>query len=194
VALPFSVSVASRTDGGFRMWYFALLVVVAAERVAELVRARRNAQTTLSRGGREYGRRHYSVMVALHTGFLVSCLVEVVVADRPFLPPLGVTMLMLVLLAQALHWWCIITLGDAWNTRVIVVPGSHRVSSGPYRLVRHPNYVAVVVEIAALPLVHSAWLTAAAFTLANAAMLTVRIRCENAALAQLRAGAARLGV
>lgn len=169
------------------MWYLVLVAAVAAERVAELMRARRNARRSLARGGVEYGRRHYPVIVALHTGLLVSCAVEVVVAHRPFLPALGVTMLVLVLLAQALRWWCIFTLGEAWNTRVIVVAGASRVRSGPYRLIPHPNYVAVVVEIAALPLVQSAWITAVAFTVANAAILAVRIRCENAALTRLRA-------
>lgn len=168
------------------MWYFVLVAAVACERVAELVRARRNARRSLARGGVEHGRRHYPVIVVLHTGLLVSCVVEVAFAHRPFLPLLGVPMLALVVLAQGLRWWCITTLGEAWNTRVIVVAGASRVRSGPYRILPHPNYVAVVVEIAALPLVQSAWITATAFSIANAVLLAVRIRCENAALAQLR--------
>lgn len=135
----------------------------------------------------EYGSRHYPVIVAIHAGLLVSCVVEVAVAHRPFLPLLGVPTLAMVVLAQALRWWCITTLGDAWNTRVIVVAGAGRVGSGPYRFLSHPNYVAVVAEIVALPLVHSAWITATVFTIANAVMLSVRIRCENAALTRLRA-------
>ncbi|MFV0138070.1 isoprenylcysteine carboxyl methyltransferase family protein [Streptomyces sp. HMX87] len=166
------------------IWYSLLLLAVAAERVAELVVARRNAAWTLARAGVEYGRGHYPVMVALHTGLLVCCLLEPVLAHRPFLPALGWPMLALAVLAQVLRWWCITTLGPYWNTRVIVVPGARLVGAGPYRFLRHPNYVAVVVEIAALPLVHSAWLTAAVFTLANAALLTVRVRCENTALTQ----------
>jgi methyltransferase len=89
----------------------------------------------------------------------------------------------LVLAAQALRWWCITTLGPRWNTRIIVVPDLPLVSGGPYRWFRHPNYVAVVVEGFALPLVHTAWATALVFTVLNAALLTVRIRAENAALA-----------
>ncbi|MEV4085362.1 isoprenylcysteine carboxylmethyltransferase family protein, partial [Nonomuraea fuscirosea] len=88
-----------------------------------------------------------------------------------------------VVLAQGLRWWCIGTLGRQWNTRVVVVPGLPLVDRGPYRWLRHPNYVAVVAEGIALPLVHSAWLTALAFTAANAALLSVRVRVENAALA-----------
>lgn len=163
-------------------WYTLLVLAVAVERVAELVVARRNAAWTLARSGVEHGRGHYPVMVVLHTGLLVCCLLEPVLAQRPFLPALGWPMLTLVILAQALRWWCITTLGRYWNTRVIVVPGTRLISAGPYRILRHPNYVAVVVEIAALPLVHSAWLTAAVFTAANAVLLTVRVRCENAAL------------
>jgi methyltransferase len=163
-------------------WYTLLVLAVAAERVAELVVARRNAAWTLARSGVEHGRGHYPVMVVLHTGLLACCLLEPVLTHRPFLPALGWPMLTLVLLAQALRWWCITTLGRYWNTRVIVVPGTRLIDGGPYRFLRHPNYVAVVVEIAALPLVHSAWFTAAVFTAANAVLLTVRIRCENAAL------------
>ncbi|MEU1046516.1 isoprenylcysteine carboxylmethyltransferase family protein [Streptomyces sp. NPDC005897] len=165
-------------------WYALLLLAVAVERVGELVVARRNAAWTLARSGVEHGRGHYPVMVALHTGLLVCCLLEPLIADRPFVPALGWPMLALALLAQALRWWCITTLGPFWNTRVIVVPGARLVGAGPYRFLRHPNYVAVVVEVAALPLVHSAWLTAAVFSVANAVLLTVRLRCENTALAQ----------
>ncbi|GHF02893.1 isoprenylcysteine carboxyl methyltransferase [Streptomyces werraensis] len=163
-------------------WYTLLVLAVAVERLAELVVARRNAVWTRARDGMEHGRGHYPVMVGLHTGLLAGCLLEPLLADRPFLPALGWPALTLTLLAQALRWWCITTLGPYWNTRVIVVPGARLVGAGPYRFLRHPNYVAVVVEGAALPLVHSAWITATVFTLADAVLLTVRIRCENAAL------------
>jgi methyltransferase len=96
-------------------------------------------------------------------------------------------MALVVLTSQALRWWCIATLGRRWNTRVIVVPGLAPVSGGPYRWLRHPNYVAVVVEGAALPLVHAAWVTAVVFTVLNAFLLRVRIRVEDAALAMLPA-------
>ncbi|MET9951746.1 isoprenylcysteine carboxyl methyltransferase family protein [Streptomyces sp. NPDC006339] len=165
------------------LWYALLVGAVAGERLVELVVARRNAAWTLARSGVEYGRGHYPVMVALHSALLASCLIEPWLARRAFLPPLGWTMLVVVLLAQALRWWCVASLGPYWNTRVIVVPGARLVrAAGPYRFLRHPNYVAVVAEIAALPLVYSGWLTATVFTLANAALLAVRVRCENAAL------------
>ena len=105
--------------------------------------------------------------------------------DRPFLPALGWPMLAIVVGAQALRWWCITTLGRQWNTRVVVIPGAPRVSGGPYRLLSHPNYVAVIAEGVALPLVHTAWITALVFTVLNAALLATRITTENAALARL---------
>ena len=129
-------------------------------------------------------------MVVLHTGLLVGALVEVWVADRPFLPWLGWLALALALASQGLRWWCILTLGPRWNTRVIVVPGLPLVTRGPYRWLSHPNYVAVVVEGVVLPLVHTAWVTAVVFTVLNAVLLTVRLRVENRALAAATAATA----
>jgi methyltransferase len=165
------------------IWYATLVAAVAAERVAELVVARRNERWSLARGATVSGQGHYPAMVALHTGLLAGCLVEVWLADRPFQPALGWSMVGVLAASQALRWWCIGTLGPRWNTRVIVVPGLPLVTGGPYRLLRHPNYVAVVAEGVALPLVHTAWVTAAAFTVLNAVLLGVRVRCENEALA-----------
>jgi methyltransferase len=165
--------------------FTVLVALVGVERLAELVVSKRNAAWSLARGGRESGQGHYPFMVALHTGFLVAMLVEAW-TRRPDVPAaLAWTMLALVLASQGLRWWCIATLGHRWNTRVIVVPDLPPVTGGPYRLLRHPNYVAVVVEGLALPLVHAAWITALVFTLANAVLLTVRIRAEDAALATL---------
>jgi methyltransferase len=163
---------------------FTVLVgLVALERVAELVVSTRNAAWSLERGGRESGRGHYPVMVALHTSFLVAMLVEAWVR-RPDVPTgLAWTALGLVVASQGLRWWCIATLGRRWNTRVIVVPGLAPVRSGPYRVLSHPNYVAVVVEGIALPMVHAAWVTAVLFTVVNAVLLRVRISVENDALA-----------
>ncbi|HJU97321.1 MAG TPA: isoprenylcysteine carboxyl methyltransferase family protein [Jiangellaceae bacterium] len=163
--------------------YVLLVVAVGVERLAELVVSTRNARWAFAQGGVEFGHGHYPVMAAMHTALLVACIAEVAVADRPFLPWLGWPMLALVAASQALRWWCVATLGRQWNTRVIVVPGLPLVSAGPYRWLRHPNYVAVVVEVAALPLVHSAWVTAVVFTAANAAVLAVRIPVEERALA-----------
>jgi methyltransferase len=163
--------------------FYALLVLaVGLERLAELVVSQRNLAWSRARGGVESGAGHYPVMVVLHTALLVGCLLESILAQRAFVPELGWPMLVLVLASQALRWWCITTLGPRWNTRVVVVPGLPLVTGGPYRWFSHPNYVAVVLEGAALPLVRTAWVTALVFTLLNGALLAVRLRSENAAL------------
>ncbi|MET3566605.1 alkylresorcinol O-methyltransferase [Leifsonia sp. 98AMF] len=173
------------------IWYTVLVLATGAERIAELIVSTRNAKWSFARGGVEFGKGHFPPMVALHTGLLLACLAEVWFADRPFLPWLGWPMLVLVLASQALRWWCIATLGPRWNTRVIVVRDLPLVTGGPYRWLKHPNYVAVVVEGFALPLVHTAWITALVFTVLNAWLLVVRIRCENRALATVLAAPAR---
>ena len=165
--------------------FTALVALVGWERLAELVVSKRNAAWSAARGGVEHGAGHYPAMVVLHTGFLVGMLIEAWVRRPEVSATLAWSMLLLVVLAQVLRWWCIAALGPRWNTRVIVVPGLAPVSSGPYRFLSHPNYVAVVVEGVALPLVHGSWVTAVVFTVANAAVLTVRIRVEDAALVTL---------
>ena len=163
--------------------YFVVVGLTAVERLLELVVSTRNAQWSFDRGGVESGRGHFPAMVLLHTALLVACVVEVLVAHRPFLPWLGWPALALVVASQALRWWCIATLGQRWNTRVIVVRDLPLVSRGPYRFFRHPNYVAVVVEGIALPLVHTAWVTALVFTVLNAVLLLrFRIPAEERAL------------
>lgn len=164
-------------------WYVGLVVAVAAERMVELVVARRNAAWSAVHGGIESGQRHYPFLVAVHVGLIAGCVIEPIVAHRTFLAEIGVPMLGLVLASQMLRWWCIGTLGKRWNTRIIVVPGLPLVTGGPYRWISHPNYVAVVVEGIALPLVASAWVTALIFTAVNLPLLMIRLRCESAALA-----------
>ncbi|WP_193509338.1 isoprenylcysteine carboxyl methyltransferase family protein [Cryobacterium sp. BB736] len=168
------------------IWYIALVVATGVERLVELVISKRNAERAFAAGGIEYGQKHFPWMVALHTGLLAACIAEAVLLDRPFIPALGWPMLVLVVLSQALRYWCIAALGRQWNTRVIVVPGLHLVATGPYKWLRHPNYLAVVVEGFALPLVHTAWLTALTFTVLNAVLLLgFRIPTEERALGAL---------
>jgi methyltransferase len=165
--------------------YTLLIALVTVERVAELVVSKRNLAWSRVRGGTEYGAGHYPAMVVLHTALLAGCLIEVAALHRPFIPAVGWPMLVVVVAAHGLRWWCITTLGHRWNTRVIVIPCAPRITGGPYRLIPHPNYVAVVIEGIALPLVHSAWLTAVVFTVLNAVLLRTRIKVENTALASL---------
>lgn len=162
--------------------YYLFIALIGAERLVELVVSRRNATWSFARGGREFGRGHYPVMVGMHAALLLSCVAEVFFAHRPFIPALGWPMVAVVAASTAVRWWCATTLGKHWNPRLIIVPGAELVRSGPYRWVHHPNYMAVAAEVAALPLVHSAWLTAIVFTIANAAVLRVRISAENRAL------------
>ena len=166
-------------------WYLLLIGAVAVELLAEVVVAERHGSVSLGHGGVECGAGHYPAMVALHTGLLAGCLLEPVMLHRPFIPALGWPMFVIALAAQALRWWCITTLDYQWNTRVIVIPGAARVTDGPYRFLPHPNYVAVIAEGFALPLVHTAWITALVFTILNAVLLRTRIHVENAALASL---------
>jgi methyltransferase len=163
--------------------YYGVLLIITFERLAELVLSRRHAAALLRRGGVEYGQRQIPVMVALHTAWLFCCWVEPIALHRAFIPALGYPMIALVAAANALRGWCVAALGPRWTVRVIVLPGMPLVKAGPYRWFAHPNYVAVVVEIAALPLAGSAWITACTFTALNAALLTVRVRCETRALA-----------
>jgi methyltransferase len=167
------------------IWYALLIAAVAIERLVEVRVAERNRAASLTRGGLEFGGGHYPVMVILHVGLLVGCLAEPIMLHRNFIPELGWPMFAVVLAAQALRWWCITTLDYQWNTRVIVIPGASRVSGGPYRLVPHPNYVAVIAEGVALPLVHTAWVTAVVFSVLNGWLLSARVKVENAALASL---------
>jgi methyltransferase len=168
--------------------YLVLILATGVERLVEVVISTRHARWAFARGGVEFGQKHFPWMVALHTALLVGALAEVFLLDRPFLPWLGWPMLAIALLCQLGRYWVIWALGEQWNTRVIVVPGLSRVTRGPYRYrwLPHPNYLIVVVEGIALPLVHSAWITAIVFTVLNAILLLkFRIPTEDRALRSL---------
>ncbi|HMI86875.1 MAG TPA: isoprenylcysteine carboxylmethyltransferase family protein [Polyangiaceae bacterium] len=162
--------------------YLGFLGLLGVERCIELSISRVNAKRAFAKGAFETGRVHYRVMAALHTAFLLSCGLEVVLLDRPFPGWSGFVALLVALLAQLLRYAAVVTLGERWNVRIIVWPSRAPITGGLYRFVRHPNYVAVIVELLAVPLVHGAFLTAIFFTACNAALLTVRIREEERAL------------
>lgn len=164
--------------------YMLLLVLVAGERMVEIRRSNRNVAWAMERGGIEIGRRHFRVMTAIHALFLPACALEVWLFGRPWVPALGFSMLAGALLAQGLRWWAVTTLGPRWNIRTVVVPGEPVVTSGPYRFVRHPNYVAVSLEFIVIPLIYTAWMTAILFSLVNLPLLAIRIRCEERLLAE----------
>jgi len=165
--------------------YTGLIIATAIERLIEVRVSKRNAAWSLERGGVEYGAGHYPFMVVLHTGFLIACVAEPWLLERSFTPALGYSMIALAIFTQGLRWWCIHTLGPRWNTRVIIVPGLPRVTTGPYQYFSHPNYMIVALEGLALPLIHNAYYTAIIFTILNAGLMVVRLRCENEALSKL---------
>ena len=164
--------------------YLIFLAALAAERLFELWLSRRNARLQKARGAIETGAGHFPYLALIHTLFLASCALEG--SRRPFPGALGVLALAGALLSQALRYWAIATLGPRWNVRVLVVPGDEPIATGPYRYLRHPNYVAVAAEMLCVPLVHGAWMTAVVFSTLNAAILAVRIRVENRALGYSR--------
>lgn len=159
-------------------WPQILVLLVAAQRLGELVLARRNTRRLLARGGVEHGARHYPLIVLLHAAWLASLFLSVPAATAPNPWWLG-----LFVALQAGRAWAMASLGARWTTRVVVVPGRAPVRRGPYRFLRHPNYLIVALEIAVLPLAFGAWRLALVFSLLNAAILWVRIRAENAAWA-----------
>lgn len=165
-------------------WGYGLLIAGAAcGRLVEAQISWRNARACLERGGREFGQRRQHVLLhAIGAAFIAGCLAEPLLARRPFVPALAGPMLVLVLFAQMVRWWSVHTLGPRWCSRVIAVPGTQRIRRGPYRWCRHPAYLAAFVEGFALPLIHTAWATAAAYTLLHGALLALFIRQEEAAL------------
>ncbi len=160
------------------------VALVAVQRLFELVVARRNERRARARGAVERGRGHYPLIVALHTLWLVSTLFEGLLRG-PDPPAFWPVPLALFLLVQPLRYWALFSLGRRWNTKVLIVPGEKPVRRGPYKYLDHPNYLVVVVEILTFPLIFGAWVTALVFTILNGAILSVRIREENRALAEL---------
>jgi methyltransferase len=165
-----------------RIAFTVLIAMIAGQRLWEFEISKRNERSLRSLGGKEVGAGHYPWMVALHTAFLLSCVAEVWLLHRPWRPPVALIAMLFLIAALGLRWWVLRTLGDRWTTRVVVVPGERLISSGPYQWLRHPNYLAVVLEIAAIPMIHCAWLTAIGFSFANLAILKTRIGVEERAL------------
>lgn len=163
-------------------WAVAIFAYVVVQRLVELVYARANTKRLLSEGGREYGRRHYPLFILLHSAWLGAILLWGRPASDPDTIPL-----VLFAASQLFRFWTLASIGRWWTTRIISAPGFPRVRKGPYRFMRHPNYLVVVVEIALLPLLLGAPWLALTFSLANLALLSWRLKVEEAALT-LRAG------
>jgi methyltransferase len=162
--------------------YLALLAVVGLLRLLELRISVRHQRELAGRGIEKRVDPQFRWMVALHTIVLCGAAAEVVALRRPFLPVLAVPMLVLFLLATGLRWWVIQTLGSHWNVEVMASGSLGVVTSGPFRWVRHPNYLAVSVELIALPLIHTAWIAAIVAAAGNAWVLRHRLRIEEPVL------------
>jgi methyltransferase len=162
--------------------YLAVLAALGTERILELIISARNARRAFAAGALEAGAGHYPAMAAFHTLFLVSCAAEAMVFGRSFPPWLAWLALAAALCAQALRYWALATLGRRWNTRIIVWPNAEPVTSGPYRWIRHPNYLAVVIEMICVPMIYGCWRTAMVFSTGNAILLRIRIKTEEEAL------------
>ena len=173
-----------------RVAFSAVIAVIALQRLWELRVSNRHLRALRARGAHEVGAAHYPWMVALHAAFLVSCVAEVWLLGRPWRPWIAAVAFAVLVAALVLRWSVLSTLGDRWTTRVMVLPDEQLITDGPYRWLRHPNYLAVVLEIVSIPMLHNAWLTAAVFSIANLLLLRARIGAEDRALGR---GAADVG-
>ena len=162
------------------MIFYCILAFVIIQRFIELRIAKRNEKAMLAKGAYEVGASHYKYMILLHTSFFISFLVEVAFIKSSFTPYSAFLAIFIVL--QLLRVWCLASLGTFWNTKIIILPGANVVVKGPYAFIRHPNYLIVCLEIAVLPLMFQAYVTAILFTILNIIMLSVRIPMEEKAL------------
>lgn len=169
------------------MTFFIILVtIVVLQRLAEIIYARRNEKRMKEKGAIEIGASHYKWIVLLHISFFFSLIIEV--AERQFVLSLGWQVFsLLFIIVQGLRIWTLTSLGECWNTKIIVLPGAKKINKGPYRWISHPNYAIVALEIILLPLIYGAWITALIFSAANAIiLLLIRIPAEERALEQLK--------
>lgn len=167
------------------MTFFAIVLGgVLLQRGGELLLASRNARYIRAKGGVEVGAEHYKYIVLLHLLFFASLIFEVNMKENPqVLPVWWICPFSVFLLAQLLRYWCMRSLGRHWNTRILIVPGTQPVIRGPYRFLRHPNYLVVAVEILSLPLTFGAFFTAITFSILNAwLLLRIRIPLEEKSL------------
>lgn len=164
------------------MFFYFFIALLIVQRLGELQVAKRNYKWAFAQGGLELGREHYKWMWALHSLFFAAMLTEYMLL-HPTMPTWAIYPLIFFIAAQGLRIWAILSLGSYWNTRIVVIPGTLLQTKGPYRWIRHPNYLAVIVEIASIPLLFGLYITATLFTLLNAIVLMHRIRIEEEGLA-----------
>jgi methyltransferase len=162
--------------------FLGLLLAVALLRLVELRISKRHQAEMVAHGAAKVAEPRFRWMVLLHTAVLLSAALEVVLLKRPFIPWLAAPMLAIFIAANAVRWWVIRTLGEHWNVQVMDSTRLGVVTSGPFRYVRHPNYAAVFAEMLALPLIHTAWITATVGTIAHIGVLSQRLSTEERVL------------
>lgn len=165
------------------LFFVLVLSMVGMQRLVELSIAKRNERWMRQAGAYEVGAGHYPFIVLMHSFFFISLLAEVLYFKRD-LANWGVLLLALFLLLQLIRVWTLLSLGKFWNTKIIVLPGASVIKKGPYKYMRHPNYMVVALELLLLPLAFQAYLTALIFTLLNIAVMALRIPLEEKALQQ----------
>ncbi|WP_096154326.1 MULTISPECIES: isoprenylcysteine carboxyl methyltransferase family protein [Bacillus] len=163
------------------MYFTLFLSFVITQRLAELIIAKRNESWMLQNGAKEYFPNHYKFIVLLHIGFLISFISEGIIFNKE-VSPIWPGLLILFGFTQLLRVWAITSLGKFWNTKIIILPNANIVKKGPYKFIRHPNYLIVGLEILLIPLLFQAYFTAIVFTILNAVILSIRIPLEEKAL------------
>jgi methyltransferase len=158
------------------MYFIIFITFFIIQRLSELLIARRNERWLLAKGAVQYGREHYPFMIALHTLFIGSIITEYILRGEP---PIDWIFLLVFIAVLSFKFWALYSLGKYWNTKIYRIPGIRPVKKGPYKFLKHPNYMEVVCEIAVIPLIFHLYYTAIIFSVLNAIMLTVRIRVEN---------------
>ncbi|WP_432364074.1 isoprenylcysteine carboxyl methyltransferase family protein [Sporosarcina sp. UB5] len=163
------------------MMFGIVLTIIILQRIVELIIAKRNEKWMKSEGAFEAGASHYPYMVAMHVCFFIALITEVLFFNRQ-LSAVWTIWLAIFLAAQIMRIWCLTSLGKYWNTKIIVLPNAKVVRKGPYKWLRHPNYMIVATELLVLPLLFNAFITAVVFSLLNVWMMSVRIPAEEEAL------------
>lgn len=161
------------------IFFSQLVLVLGVARLAEFALARANTDWALSRGGKEHGQEEYRPFAGAWLLLYIGTLFESWVLQTPFIPLLGAIALAAVLLAEGVRWWAIVSLGRRWTNRIIIIPGDAPATAGPYRYLRHPGHLTCLVLGLALPLAHSAWITAILVTALNIAVINARITLEE---------------
>lgn len=166
------------------MAFIIFIGFIILQRLTELVVAKRNEEWMKSKGAIEFGKEHYPAMVLIHASFFIVFIFEVIYFNKS-LSLYWPILLALFLITQAMRIWALTSLGKFWNTKIIILPGADVVKKGPYKIIKHPNYLIVALELIVIPLMYNAYITLATFTLLNIVILSIRIPAEERALREL---------